>query len=52
MKNILGLQIHHSLSYCLKFFMQINRIWTKLCQLKLGGPVIMPHSHCVYAFVV
>ena len=37
MKNILGLQIHHSLSYCLKFFMQINRIWTKLCQLKLGG---------------
>jgi len=23
--------------------MQVNRILTKLCQLKPGGPVIMPH---------
>jgi len=26
-----------------EIFMQINRILTKLCQLKPGGPVIMPH---------
>ena len=26
-----------------EIFMQINRILTKLHQLKLGGPVIMPH---------
>ena len=25
-----------------EIFMQIYRILTKLCQLKLGGPVIMP----------
>ena len=26
-----------------EIFMQINHILTKLCRLKLGGPVIMPH---------
>jgi len=26
-----------------EFFMQINRTLIKLCQLKLGGTVIMPH---------
>jgi len=26
-----------------EMFMLINHIQTKLCYLKLGGPVIMPH---------
>jgi len=26
-----------------KIFVPINRALTKLCQLKPGGPVIMPH---------
>jgi len=26
-----------------EIFVQINHILTKLCRLKLGGPVLMPH---------
>jgi len=35
-----------------EIFMQINRILTKLCQLKLGSPVIMPHHVLPHQIII